>query len=64
MNFRNTLAIAQKMIDTLGPEAKVKMDAIVAAHTNSGDVDGARFWLEISDVVRAIERGSRMHQHR
>lgn len=46
-------AVARKLIDKLGPDAPVRMSAIVAAHAEAGDAEGVKFW---SDVALAVGR--------
>ncbi|MBN9589324.1 MAG: hypothetical protein J0G99_09975 [Alphaproteobacteria bacterium] len=49
------MALACKMIDTLGEGAADKMDVVVAAHVEDGDAEGAEFWGAVADTVRRVE---------
>jgi len=52
------ILLARKMIDTMGDCAADKMDAVVAAHVEEGNAEGAQFWGAVADVVRGLEKGS------
>lgn len=52
---QDLIAIACKMIDTLGPRAGERMEAVVAAHVAEGDAEGAQFWGDVAETVRRLQ---------
>lgn len=52
---QDLIAIACKMIDALGPRAGERMETVVAAHLEEGDVEGAQFWEEVAETVRRLQ---------
>lgn len=58
MGRQDFIALACKMIDTLGPRAATRMDEVVKAHVDAGDAEGAQFWGEVAATVRRLQDAS------
>ena len=54
MLVRDKVLIASKLVANLGDAAVAKMEALVDAHMEADDMEGAAFWLEIADAVRIV----------
>ena len=60
---RDKVLIASKFVANLGDAAVAKMEAMVDAHMEADDMEGAAFWREIADAVRVVARRGRANIH-
>ena len=56
MRVRDKAVIACKLVANLGDAALPEMEAIVDAHVEADDTEGAAFWREIAEAVRVLAR--------